>query len=60
MTRTTLHFVFSPSGADNLAEAFEQTGRNDQVITFFDDLSFGPINPPDSILRANWVESELG
>jgi hypothetical protein len=60
MTRTTLHFVFSPSGAANLAEAFEQTGRDDQVVTFFDDLSFGPINPPDSILRANWVESELG
>jgi hypothetical protein len=60
MTKTTLHFVFSPSGAANLTEAFEQAGRDDQVVTFFDDLSFGPINPPDSILRANWVESELG
>jgi Protein of unknown function/Domain of unknown function (DUF1835) len=60
MTRTTLHFVFSPSGAANLIEAFEQAGRDDQVVTFFDDLSFGPINPPDSISRANWVESELG
>jgi hypothetical protein len=59
MTQTTLHFVFSPSGAANLAEALEQGGRDDQVITFFDDLSFGPINPPDSISRAKWVENEL-
>lgn len=60
MTQTTLHFVFSPSGAVNLAEALEQTGRDDQVVTFYDDLSFGPINPPDSISRVKWVEDELG
>jgi hypothetical protein len=60
MTETTLHFVFSPSGAVNLAEALEQAGRDDRVVTFFDDLSFGPINPPDSISRAKWVEDELG
>jgi hypothetical protein len=60
MTRATLHFVFAPSGAASLAEAFERAGRDDQVVTFFDDLSFGPIDPPDSILRANWVETELG
>ena len=52
MTRTTLHFVFSPSGAASLAEALEQAGRDDQVVTFFDDLSFGPINPPHSISTA--------
>jgi hypothetical protein len=52
MTQTTLHFVFSPSGAASLAEALEQAGRDDRVITFFDDLSFGPINPADSISRA--------
>jgi Protein of unknown function/Domain of unknown function (DUF1835) len=60
MTETTLHFVFSPSGAANLAEALEQAGRDDQVVTFFDDLSFGPIDPPHPILRAKWVEKELG
>jgi hypothetical protein len=60
MTEKTLHFVFSPSGAANLAEALEQAGRDDQVVTFFDDLSFGPIDPPHPILRAKWVEKELG
>jgi Protein of unknown function/Domain of unknown function (DUF1835) len=60
MTQTTLHFVFSPSGAASLAEALEQAGRDDRVITFFDDVSFGPINPADSISRAKWVEEELG
>src|SRR3984957_8398883 len=60
MTQTTLYFVFSPSGAANLAEALEQAGRDDRIITFFDDLSFGPIDPPHSILRAKWVEKELG
>jgi hypothetical protein len=60
MTQTTRHFVFSPSGAANLAEALEQAGRDDQVVTFFDDLSFGPINPPDSTSRVKWVENELG
>jgi hypothetical protein len=60
MTEPILHFVFSPSGATNLAGALEQAGRDDRVVTFFDDLSFGPIDPPDSILRAKWVEQELG
>jgi hypothetical protein len=60
MTTTTLHFVFSPSGAASLAEALENAGRDDRVVTFFDDLSFGPIDPAHSILRTNWVEKELG
>jgi hypothetical protein len=60
MTQITLHFVFSPSGAACLAKALEDAGRDDRVVTFFDDLSFGPINPPDSMLRAKWVDNELG
>jgi hypothetical protein len=60
MTQTVPHFVFTPSGAFCLAHALEGAGRDDQVVTFFDDLSFGPINPPDSVLRAKWVENELG
>jgi hypothetical protein len=38
----------------------KKAGRDDQVIASFDDLSFGPINPPDASLRAKWVENELG
>ncbi|UPK04200.1 DUF1835 domain-containing protein [Bradyrhizobium sp. 170] len=60
MTQTVLHFVFTPSGAGCLSQALKTAGRDDQVISFFDDLSFGPINPPDSSLRVKWVENELG
>lgn len=60
MTRTMLHVVFTPSGAGSLRQALTSAGRDDRVISFFDDLSFGPINPPASSLRAKWVESELG
>jgi Protein of unknown function/Domain of unknown function (DUF1835) len=56
----TVHFVFTPSGAGCLSQALRIACRDDQVISFFDDLSFGPINPPDSSLRAKWVENELG
>jgi Protein of unknown function/Domain of unknown function (DUF1835) len=60
MTQIIAHFVFTPSGAFCLANALEAAGRDDQVVTFFDDLSFGPINPPASVLREKWVENELG
>jgi hypothetical protein len=60
MAQTVLHFVFTPSGAGCLNQALEAAGRDDQIIIFFDDLSFGPINPPDASLRAKWVENELG
>jgi hypothetical protein len=60
MTQIIAHFVFTPSGAFGLDNALEAADRGDQVVTFFDDLSFGPINPPDSILRAQWVQNELG
>jgi hypothetical protein len=60
MTQTTLHVVFTPSGADGLSQAVKNTGRDDQVVACLDNLSFGPINPPDSSLRGTWVENELG
>jgi hypothetical protein len=60
MTQAVCHFVFTPSGAGCLSQALKIACRDDQVISFFDDLSFGPINPPDSSLRARWVENELG
>lgn len=59
MARTVLHFVFSPSGAGCLVQALKKAGRGDQVIASFDDLSFGPINPPDPALRKKWIEDEL-
>jgi hypothetical protein len=60
MTQTTLHVVFTSSGAESLRQALMDAGRDDQVVAFFDNLSFGPINPPDPSLRATWVRNELG
>lgn len=60
MTQPILHVVFTPSGAGSLRQALGQAGRKDAVIAFFDDLRFGPIDPPDPLLRTKWVEAELG
>ena len=60
MTQTIAHFVFTPSGAGCLVQALRKASRRDLVVASFDDLSFGPINPPTSSLRAKWVENELG
>jgi hypothetical protein len=60
MTQTMLHFVFTPSGADCLVHALRKAGRDNRVITSYDDLSVGPINPGDSSSRAKWAENELG
>jgi hypothetical protein len=57
---STLHIVFNPSGAGCLREALRQSGRTDGVVSLFDCLSFGPINPPDPKLRTTWVEEQLG
>jgi hypothetical protein len=60
MTRGPLHVVFTPSGAGSLRHALATAGRDDQVISSFDHLGFGPIDPPDLPLRSKWVEEELG
>jgi hypothetical protein len=54
------HVVFNPSAAGGLRDALRQAGREERVISLFDCLSFGPINPPDPRLRIQWVEKELG
>jgi hypothetical protein len=55
-----LHVVFNPSAAVDLRKALAQAGRPDRVVAFFDNLSFGPINPSDIETRSAWVEAELG
>jgi hypothetical protein len=45
MAQTVLHFVFTPSGAGLLRQALRKAGRNDQVISSAENLSYGPINP---------------
>jgi len=60
MTASILHVVFTPSGALDLRKAIDEAGRDDRVVALFDCLSFGPINPPDPVARAKWVEEVLG
>jgi hypothetical protein len=57
---TTRHVVFSMSAAINLRKALAQIGRRERVLAFYDDLSLGPIDPPNPVLRAQWVKSQLG
>jgi Protein of unknown function/Domain of unknown function (DUF1835) len=56
----TVHVTFSMSAAESLRSALGLAGRSDEVVAMSDDLSFGPINPPDVAVRANWVEEALG
>jgi hypothetical protein len=55
----TLHVVFNMSAAVDLRKALVAAGRDDRVVAFPDNLSFGPIDPPDPAIRAAWVEAEL-
>jgi len=48
------------SAAGDLSEALTLMGRDDGVVALPDNLSFGPIHPPDPALRAAWIEAELG
>jgi len=60
MAQTMHHIVFTPSGAGGLRQSLREAHRGDKVVAFFDDLRFGPINPPDPLLRRKWVKDELG
>jgi hypothetical protein len=52
--------VFCPSARADLAKALKAAGRFEEVVAFGDDLSFGPIDPPDVTIRDAWIERELG
>jgi hypothetical protein len=52
-----LHIVFGESAGGTLRLALSQAGRGDEVLSFNDDLSFGPINTPARIVRADWAPS---
>lgn len=54
-----LHVVFGESAGGTLRLALRQAGREDEVISFNDNLSFGPISPPVPAARAAWARSEL-
>lgn len=60
MSAKICHILFSDGAAHSLAEALQSAGREDRVISLPDDLSCGPINPPDPVAREDWIHSELG
>ena len=51
--------MFGESAGGTLRLALRQAGRDDDVIAFTDDLSFGPIDPPAPTARVAWARSEL-
>src|ERR1700722_7004884 len=59
MMAGTVHIVFGEAGEIELRDALRQLGRDDRVLEFPDDLSFGPITPPDPTVRATWVAETL-
>jgi hypothetical protein len=60
MTQPTLHVLFDAFAADELRRALSQLGHDDRVVRLPDNLSFGPIDPPDPKLRQEWIEKYLG
>jgi hypothetical protein len=47
--------------SDNpLREALKLAGRPGSVVRLWDDLSLGPIDPPEPAARWNWAKEELG
>jgi hypothetical protein len=60
MSASICHILFSETAAHSLSEALQIAGRADRVITLPDDLSVGPINPPNPVTRDDWIHRELG
>jgi hypothetical protein len=52
-----LHVVFSYSAKAGLREAL---GPEAAIVRFSDDLSYGPINPPEAVARRAWTDAYLG
>ncbi len=49
-----LHIAPGDSACGSLRHALRDAGRNNEVLSFPDDLSCGPIDPGDPASRAHW------
>jgi hypothetical protein len=58
-SRPALHIVLGESAGGTLRVALRQAHRDGEVLSFNDDLSFGPIDPPVPMMRAAWAKTEL-
>src|SRR5258708_15471073 len=59
MKEPALHIVFGAYGAKTLRKDIQDMGRPDEVVSFDDDLSYGPIEPLDPLARWAWVRREF-
>jgi hypothetical protein len=60
MSDAVVHIVIGDSAGGSLRKALRGAGQDAEVIVIRDDLSIGPIDPPDTKLRIAWVRQELG
>ncbi len=58
MFKPHFHLLFSPSAAGTLRATLSDLGRPDQVVSVFDNFSFGPFDSNDET-RLAWIENEL-
>ena len=52
--RQTLHLAPGHSAAGSFRQTFQEAGLNDEILTFPDDLSCGPIKMLDAAPRTAW------
>ncbi|HEX4573323.1 MAG TPA: DUF3658 domain-containing protein [Dongiaceae bacterium] len=55
-----IHVTFGMYADNTLRDALKQAGRRDCVVRLWDDLSLGPIDPPEPAARWAWAREELG
>jgi hypothetical protein len=54
------HITFGMRGDGSLRAVLKRAGRRDRVVRLWDDLSLGPIDPPEPKARWAWAKRELG
>jgi len=55
-----IHTTFGMDADGVLRAALKQAGRRERVVRLWDDLSLGPIDPPEPAARWAWAKQELG
>src|SRR5262249_28530914 len=55
MSQEMINIVFGKLAKTTLAHALAMRQKQEQILTFPDDLSFGPINPPWGSQRLKWI-----
>jgi len=51
--------VFGELAASTLRQALHNSNEPGEILTFPDDLSFGPINPADGLPRERWINDNF-